>query len=535
MKKILLFTFFVFVHWFGYAQQNTIIIIADDLGTDYLGFYPNDGDTANTPVLRSLLDEGVLFSNAWSNPVCSPTRAGLFTGRYSFRTGMGYIVSGTSSPQLDTAEMSVARLLRDFAPVKYATANVGKWHLHTTMPPAKRVFPNYMGYDLYSGNFNGAITDFYQWTRIKNGVLDTVSTYATTQNINDAIDWLDTLSANNPFFLWVAFNAPHTPHHKPPDSLISTPGLPGTPGHINANPSLYFKAAIEALDTEVGRLFQYLDQNNLRDSTNIIFIGDNGQEKSVAKIQDTTHVKGTLYDYGIHVPMIISGPAVVNPNRSSAALVNTVDLFATMLEMGGFNNWLNFIPPAKLPVDAVSLMPLLKNDTTAVRNWIFSEQFQPVSNLKDGKTIRNIDYKLIDFDNGTQRFYNLTLDPLEQVDLLSQTLMTFNDTLNYNELCNALNTLVGSPLCSLQTTSTLESLNPHNSVLLVPNPANDEVQVVLEDMNQLSSVHVTDVSGRTIHISTIGSIDTKHFHDGIYHLHISTLKGIFHRQLIVRH
>lgn len=68
MKKILLFTFFVFVHWFGYAQQNTIIIIADDLGTDYLGFYPNDGDTANTPVLRSLLDEGVLFSNAWSNP-----------------------------------------------------------------------------------------------------------------------------------------------------------------------------------------------------------------------------------------------------------------------------------------------------------------------------------------------------------------------------------------------------------------------------------------------------------------------------------
>jgi hypothetical protein len=124
MKKIL-FLLFVFSFQFTQAQQNTIIIIADDLGSDYLGYYFNVGDTAPTPSIRSLLAQGVQFNNAWANPVCSPTRAALFTGRYGFRTGVGEVITNASTPQLDTAERSVARLLRDFAPVKYETANVG--------------------------------------------------------------------------------------------------------------------------------------------------------------------------------------------------------------------------------------------------------------------------------------------------------------------------------------------------------------------------------------------------------------------------
>lgn len=535
MKSVYLFLIGCLLSMAGKAQQNTILIIADDLGTDYLSFYPNSGDTATTPSLRSLVPNGVLFSQAWANPVCSPTRAGIFTGRYSFRTGVGEVITGNLTPQLDTSEMSIARLLRDFAPLKYATANIGKWHLHTVNPAAKKLFPNYMGYDLYAGNFNGQLNDFYNWTRIKNGSTDTITTYATTQTVNDAIDWLDTLSGTKPFFLWLAFNAPHTPHHKPPDSLITTPGLPGTPGHINANPSLYFKAAVEAMDTEIGRLFQYLDQHNLRDSTTIIFIGDNGQDKSVAQIQDTTHVKGTLYDYGIHVPMVISGPAVVNPGRSSDALVNTVDLFATVLELSGFTNWQSYIPAAHLPVDAVSLLPVLKNDTNAVRSWSFSEQFKAVSSTDDGKTIRNQSYQLINFDNGMQELYNVITDPLEQVNLLAQSSMTAADTLNFNELCTALNLLLGTSACNLLSTGIAEDPSLLMQVALVPNPSSGDVVIVSKNIPGIERFEVRNARGKLLMKGAGSHFNVSRLSDGLYFITVYTAKGSMNKSLMVNH
>src|SRR6185436_880665 len=170
---------------------------------------------------------------------------------------------------------------------------------------------NKFGYDLYQGNFLGELPDYYNWTKLTNGVSSTVTTYATTETVSDAINWLDTLPANKPFFLWLAFNAPHTPFHKPPDSLHTVSGLTGIPFDIKQHPELYFKAMIEAMDKETGRLFKWLVANNKMDSTNIIFIGDNGNTKQVAQIADTSHTKGTLYEYGVHVPFIISGPSVV--------------------------------------------------------------------------------------------------------------------------------------------------------------------------------------------------------------------------------
>jgi arylsulfatase A-like enzyme len=144
---------------------------------------------------------------------------------------------------------------------------------------------------------------------------------------------------------------------------------------------LYFKAALEAVDSEIGRLILFLQQNNLADSTNIIFIGDNGNDKRVAQIADTSHCKQTLYDYGVHVPMIITGPAVVNPGRTSNSLVNTTDLFSTILELSGFANWSNFIPPAFLPNDTQTLLPEIQNIGGTLRDWIFSEQFSYDSGL----------------------------------------------------------------------------------------------------------------------------------------------------------
>ena len=174
--------------------------------------------------------------------------------------------------------------------------------------------------------------------------------------MTDAINWLDTLPNGKPFFMWLAFNAPHTPFHKPPDTLHTVPGLIGTVAHINNNPKLYFKAALEAVDSEIGRLLLFLHQNNLADSTNIIFIGDNGNDKRVAQIADTSHCKQSLYDYGVHVPMIITGPAVVNPGRVSNLLVNTTDLFITILELSGFSNWPNSVSYTHLTLPTSDLV-----------------------------------------------------------------------------------------------------------------------------------------------------------------------------------
>ncbi len=466
------------------AQQNTILIIADDLSPDYLGCFSTVTDTAKTPNISALAQSGIKFTKVWSAPVCSPARAGILTGRYPFRTGVGGVITSGTSPQIDTAEMSIAKLLKYYAPVTYNTACVGKWHL-TVNAPLKRLNPNKLGFDLYSGNFNGAIPNYYNYQRVKNGILDTVTTYATTQTVNDAIDWLDTMNMTKPFFLWLAFNAPHDPFHLPPPSLCDTTGLSGTTADITAYPEKYFKAALQAMDSEIGRLFAYLSLHNLMDSTNIIFIGDNGNQQQVAQIANPAKSKGTIYDYGVRVPMIIKGPSVVNGNRTSNELINAPDLFATIAEMCGFPYWKNSVPVSTV-VDSKTFLPIIKNQTINNRTWIFTETFNTPATSDDGKTIRNQDYHLLRFDNGGSEFYNQTTDAEENNNLLlSTSLMTSMDISNYHFLCDSISALTGISGC---LPLSAEYLNSEVETLLFPNPVNTTINANCKNGYQIFSV-----------------------------------------------
>ncbi|MCF8301542.1 MAG: sulfatase-like hydrolase/transferase, partial [Haliscomenobacter sp.] len=117
MLKSLFISLFVCLLTLTFAQTNTILIIADDLGSDYFGFYENDGDTVDVPNIRRLMQAGVKFTNMMSNPVCSATRSSILTGRYGFRTGVGGIVGGEGgSKAIDTAEMSIPKMLHIFNP-----------------------------------------------------------------------------------------------------------------------------------------------------------------------------------------------------------------------------------------------------------------------------------------------------------------------------------------------------------------------------------------------------------------------------------
>jgi FtsP/CotA-like multicopper oxidase with cupredoxin domain/arylsulfatase A-like enzyme len=438
------------------STRNVMFIIADDMGTDYLGFYENHQDTVDVPNLRYLVNHGIRFSNATSDPVCSATRATMITGRYGFRTGVGGIVGGVGgSGQLDTTEITIPKLLKVYNN-NIKKSLIGKWHLQQPAP-INLTAPNRMGFDHYEGLFIGTLTPNYNnWTKITNGVSSTSTNYATTEQANNMTSWLRQ-NSSSPFYACLSFNAPHDPIHLPPAGLHSFTNLSGAPADIAANPKSYYKAMIQSMDHELGRVFDSLRALNKFDSTDFIFIGDNGSIARVAQIADTSRAKGTIYEYGVHVPLIISGPSVVNPGRVSNALVNSTDIFATVLELYGYNNWQSQIPVNK-PVDSKSLMPIIKNQRDSIRPWAFTEIFKTTTDSSDGKAIKNKNYKLIRFNDGRERFYHLSVDANELNNLLVGS-MNLTDSINYAYLCNQLTSLVGigvycpSPVTSASVTS----------------------------------------------------------------------------------
>lgn len=493
------------------AQRNVIVIIADDLGSDFCGFYENHVDTANMPNVRKLLARGVRFSQAWSNPLCSPTRSGILTGRYSFRTGVGDVIAGAGSIELDTSEKTIPKLLKLLSSNNIKTANIGKWHL-SLAKPSQLSYPNIMGFDHYAGNFSGALNSYTNWTKITNGTTSTSSTYATTEQTNDAINWLKS-NKNKQTFLWLAYNAPHTPYHLPPAQLHSDASLTGTSSDISARPNSYFKAMVQAMDTEIGRLIDSLKILNLYDNTDIIFIGDNGDDPLVN--QGTNSSKGSLYQDGVHVPFIVSGPSVVNQNRVSHALVNTTDIFATVLELFGYANWQNNIPTNK-PVDSKSILPILKDESESVRDWAFTEIFKNVTVSGDGKTMRNKTHKLIDFDNGTQKFYNLELDPQEKTDLIPNKLNEIDGS-NYAYLCQEMTKLVGiSRFCDDNVGT--QSLSLQNEIF--PNPFDDYLHIP-EVLRNHHFVFVNTLGVVVFEGQNLESANLTHLPTGIYQLNFA--------------
>lgn len=438
MRKFLYIVTLTVIFTQAKAQRNVILIVADDLGIDYCGFYENHKDTIAMPNVRKLLAKGIRFKNAWVNPVCSPTRAGMLTGRFSFRTGVGDFITDSNSVVLDTAEITIPKVLKGLGGSSIATSQIGKWHLQFTSPKTNFIFPNTMGFDNFEGSFGAQVPNYYNWPKITNGVSKNCTTYATTENVNNAVAWIKK-QQSKPFFMWLAFNAGHTPLHLPPPGMYSDSTLSGTPGNIAAYPKKYFKASIEAMDKEIGRLFDSLQVLNKLDSTDFIFVGDNGDNPPVA--QGTTNAKGTIYQGGIAVPFIIAGPSVVNPGRTSNALVCGQDIFATVIDLFGFSNWKNLITINK-PIDSKSIMPIIKNTSTSIQPWIFTEVFRVNPSTRDGKTIRNSHYKLLSFDNGTQKMFRIFGDPSEKTNLLDGDL-TATELINYNYLCSVMSNLTG--------------------------------------------------------------------------------------------
>ncbi|MDF3065132.1 MAG: hypothetical protein K0R38_733 [Polyangiaceae bacterium] len=409
----------------GTAQPNVLLIIADDWGAESTSFYPElVGNSGAVPVpsVESLANNGLVFDNAWSTPACSMTRSTIVTGQYGYRTGVTSV-----GAVLPTDTVTVFDRLNQGSP-DYAHAFFGKYHLGGGLfdPLAGGTFAGApsilqhardLGIKAFQGILGGAVVDYYSWNIFDiNGPAKPTTTFATTALTDLAIDFIQDQKdkrPGKPWFLYQAYNAPHaanggnSPYQVPPPYLhsvdLSAVGNPA-PGTSATNIPVY-KANIQSLDTEIGRLLAEVDLEN----TVVIFVGDNGTP-SVVKDEGSRirGSKGSAYEGGVRVPFVVAGAGVTRRGREDD-LVQTNDIYATVLSLAGVE--------ADNVSSSYSIEPLLTDETaTTGRTHSFTETSNGTSNRR--YAIRDKRYKLVS-NLGVRELYDLVADPLETTDLLA--------------------------------------------------------------------------------------------------------------------
>jgi len=388
---------------------NVLLVVADDVGLDMVSAYGVSPDAPPTPTIDELAQQGVRFTNAYAFPWCSPTRAGILTGLYPprhFGIGRAIRVERDTEVSLPVDVLTLPQALDRSTRWEWNHALVGKWHL-TKMAdgavdaPLRHGFQRFQGAiaNLYPRHaYDGKNQDYYDWERVVDGTVARTSTYATTQAVDDALDVIGEMKP--PWFLWLAFQTAHDPYDAPPDDLHSYGDLSEAPVTVR------YRAMVEALDRELGRLLSSMDPETRR-NTLVIFVGDNGTDEVAftGKLEGLPG-KSTVFELGVRVPLIVSGESVAQPGRAFDGLAHTNDIFATVLEIGGV---LEAHRPSEF--NSISLLPNLLNPRAPdAREVVYSETYDPngpgpykyhVRMLRDER------FKLVERGNGTERFFDL--------------------------------------------------------------------------------------------------------------------------------
>jgi arylsulfatase A-like enzyme len=331
----------------GDGKPNIIVILADDLGNADLGYR---GGEIKTPNIDKLANEGVRLESFYGQPVCTPARAALMTGRYPMRHGLQTLVIFPSHTYgLPTDERTLPQALKDAG---YKTAMVGKWHLgHAD----QKYWPQNRGFEHFYGNLVGEVDYFTKdrgglidWQR--NGTFLKEDGYFTTQIGDEAVSLIESHDPSKPLFLYVASLAPHAPYQAPQDLLDRYPSIE------NENRRTY-AAMISGLDDQVGRIVAALEKTGLRDNTIIIFTSDNGgatsalfatgarseEERKAEGLEASAKPpasngslrggKGTLHEGGVRVPTIVNWPGTLEPRVVNEPL-HMVNIMPTLLALG---------------------------------------------------------------------------------------------------------------------------------------------------------------------------------------------------------
>ncbi len=388
----------------GLEGHNVLLVLLDDLAVNQMALYGTYPDQPPTPRINQLAAQGVRFDNAYSFPTCSPARAAILTGRYPSRFGIGNAIdSWEEAWSLPLSEVTIPEMLAQGSPHDYTSALIGKWHLASFTYSHPAHHPLDQGFDWHEGslenlgqglNPGAQKRNYHYWEKAVNGRTEYVNAYATTVTVDDALRRMRKLP--EPWFMTVAFNAPHVPLHVPPQELHSFDGL------TSCQPDQWrcYNAMVEAVDTELGRLLDSMDPA-LAARTTIIFTSDNGTpEHGIRPPFDPDRDKGSVFDGGVRVPLIVTGPLVTAPGSVAEGFVSLMDVYATVAEIAEVDlSQIRARPTAPEPVDidAVSFVDLIVDPTLPGREEVLSELFLPNApppwNTEE-RMVRTSDYKL---------------------------------------------------------------------------------------------------------------------------------------------
>ncbi|MEQ2009174.1 MAG: sulfatase-like hydrolase/transferase [Limisphaerales bacterium] len=404
------------------GRPNFLLIFADDHGYGDVSAY--NASEVRTPNIDRLGAEGMLFTAMRANcTVCSPSRAALLTGRYPDRVGVPGVIRTQPENSWGHFDPKVPTIADELRKAGYHTGIVGKWHLGLASPNT----PNERGFDHFHG-FLGDMMDSYT-THLRHGnnylrhnaeVTDPKG-HATDIFTGWATDYLRARakSKDQPFFLYLAYNAPHFPIEPPVEWLARVK---------QRAPQLDEKRArnvalVEHLDDGVGRVLAALKEGGLAENTVVVFTADNGG--SLPHAQNNGPWRGGKqdhYDGGLRVPFMVRWPAQIKPGSRSDYAGQNFDLFPTFLELAG-------VKPS-LELDALSLVPVLKGGTlTTPRDLYFvRREGGPAYGGKSYEAIIRGDWKLMQNDPWSPlELYNLKTDPQEKHNLAATNKPKFNE------------------------------------------------------------------------------------------------------------
>lgn len=393
---------------------NIIYILADDLGRNDVGFH---GSEIKTPNLDTLAINGAKLDEFYAQPMCTPSRAAIMTGRYPHRYGLQTaVIPSAGKYGLATDEWLLPQALKEAG---YRTAIVGKWHLgHAD----RKYWPRQRGFDYQYGPLLGEI-DYYthsahgtrDWYRNNQPVKE--EGYVTTLLGNDAVKLIGSHDAKIPLFLYLTFTAPHAPYQAPQEYIDQYKSI--------ADPNRRtYAAMVTAMDQQIGRVVAALEQRKMRDNTLIIFHSDNGGPRS-AKFTgevDTSKGmipadngslrdgKGTLYEGGTRVVALANWPGHIKPGSVLAQPIHVVDMFPTLAEVAGAS-----VAKTK-PLDGVNVWPYLSQGRSSPRSEVVYD-IEPFRGA-----VRQDEWKLVWKATLPSKveLFNLAEDPSEKNDLAEE-------------------------------------------------------------------------------------------------------------------
>jgi len=415
-------------------SPNIVLILADDLGWSDLGCYGSD--LHHTPNLDAMARGGIRFTEAYSAaPICSPTRASIMTGKHPARLGMTIWREGAlrppdrnlpllpprSEPDLAPSDITLAEALKAKG---YLTAHIGKWHLGDADHS-----PQANGFDIGIGgtHWGAPQTYFYPYRgrqrfggefRYVPGLdFGRRGEYLTDRLTDEALKVMD-YAGSQPFFLYLAHHAPHTPIEGKPETVKRYQArIKAGMKHRNAA----YAAMVESLDDSVGRVAAYLKSKNLERNTLVLFMSDNGGYINPFDGQPVTNNaplrsgKGSLYEGGLRVPMIAGGAGVGRHGVADATPVVSQDIYRTILDVAGLGGSDGY----RAAVDAVSLASLIGGESrTLAREQLCFHYPHYYATTTPASSIRRGQWKLIEYFEGPRlELYDLANDPGETRDL----------------------------------------------------------------------------------------------------------------------